>query len=85
MLTAIFYGPFEVLKKIIPVSYELSFPPMIKIHNVFHLLLLKKYVYDPNHILNWPMIQVEPEGEIHVQPIRIFDKRTKKLWHRVIR
>ena len=83
-LEAIFCGPFEVLNKIIPVDYEISLPPMIKIHNVFHVSLLKIYVYDPNHILNWNVIHVEPKGEIQVQPICILDKRNKILWNRVI-
>ena len=32
-------------------------------HNVFHVSLLKRYVHDPNHVINWDVIQVELEGE----------------------
>ena len=59
-----FYGPFEVLNKIEPVAYELAFLPIIKIHNVFHVSLLKKYVYASNHVLDWYVIHVEYEGEL---------------------
>jgi hypothetical protein len=30
---------------------------------VFHVSLLKKYVHESNHVIDWTMIQVEPEGE----------------------
>jgi hypothetical protein len=33
------------------------------VHNVFHVSLLKKYVHDPNHVIDWHMIQVETEGD----------------------
>jgi len=61
-LAARFCGPFEVLGRIGLVAYELAFPPSIKVHNVFHVSLLQKYVHDPNHLVDWNMIQVEPEG-----------------------
>ena len=51
---------FEVLSRIGLVAYELTFPPSIKVHNVFHVSLLKKYVHDPNHLVDWCVIQIEP-------------------------
>ena len=33
---------------------------------VYHILLLKKYVPDANHVINWTVIQVEPEGVLQV-------------------
>ncbi|MCO5578802.1 hypothetical protein L7F22_032648 [Adiantum nelumboides] len=44
--------PFEILRRAGAQAYELVLPPHMRIHNVFHVSLLKKYVSDPLHILN---------------------------------
>ena len=36
-------GPFEVIKVIGPVTYQLRLPKTWKIHNVFHAMLLRQY------------------------------------------
>ena len=51
-----YYGTFEVLDRVGPVAYRLALPPTVKEHNVFHVSLLKKYVHDSNHIIDWSMI-----------------------------
>jgi hypothetical protein len=56
-------GPFEILERIGHVAYMLAFPASMHIHNVFHVSLLKKYVLDPNHVIDWTVIQVEHEGD----------------------
>jgi hypothetical protein len=61
-LAARFCGPFEILERIWPVAYMLALPTSMTVHNVFHVSLLKKYVPDANHVIDWTMIQVEPEG-----------------------
>ena len=45
-------GPIEVLNRVGPVAYELALPPIVKVHNVFRVSFLKKYVYDSNQILD---------------------------------
>jgi hypothetical protein len=57
-----YFGSFEVLDRVGPIAYWLALPPIVKEHNVFHVSLLKKYVNDSNHIIDWSVIQVEPEG-----------------------
>ena len=83
-LAPIFCGPFQVLERIRHVAYKLALPLHLNIHNIFHVSLLKKYVYDSTHIIDWNVLHVEPEGELQVEPVRIMDKKEIVLWNRVI-
>jgi hypothetical protein len=83
-LAARFCGPFEILERIGPVAYMLALPASLTVHNAFHVSLLKKYVPDANHVIDWTMIQVEPEGVLQVHPVRILDRKSKQLRNRAI-
>ena len=65
-------------------AYQLAFSPNIRIHNVFHIYILKKYVHDATHVIDWNVIQVEPEGYFQVEPNYISDGRKFFLWNHTI-
>ena len=66
------------------VVYELVLPVHVRVHNVFHASLLKKYVYDTKHIIDWSLLQVEPEGEFSPKPLHILDKREVQLRKHIV-
>ena len=49
-------GPYEVLAKIGLVAYQFTLPPNIKVHDVYHVSLLKKYIHDATHIIDRDVI-----------------------------
>ena len=51
-----FCGPFEIQAKKGPVAYELALPVHVIVPNVFHASLLKKYVYDTKHVIDWSLL-----------------------------
>jgi hypothetical protein len=57
----------------------------MRVHNVFHVSLLNKYVSDPNHIIDLNVIQVEHKGDFRVEPVRMLDRKVKMLRNKVIR
>jgi hypothetical protein len=83
-MAARFCGPFEILDRIGLVAYMLALPASMNVHNVFHVSLLEKYVHDPNHVIDWCLIQVETEGDFQVHLVRVLDRKVKMLQNRVI-
>jgi hypothetical protein len=84
MLAVRYCGSFEFLEKIGIVAYILALSASMRIHNMFHVSLLKKYVTDPNHVIDCIVIQVEHEGDFRVEPVRILDPKIKVLRNKSI-
>ena len=51
-----YYGPFKILARIGPIAYWLALPTHIKVHDAFPVYILKKYVYDPKHVIDWNLL-----------------------------
>lgn len=49
-----YVGPFKVLEEINPIAYRIVFPPALaRMHNVFHVSYIKKYIPRDNHVIDW--------------------------------
>ncbi|RZB69146.1 hypothetical protein D0Y65_038775 [Glycine soja] len=79
-LTPRFIGPFQILKTVGPVAYQIALPPSLSnLHNVFHVSQLRKYIYDPSHVVELDDIQVKENLTYETLPLRIEDRRMKHL------
>ena len=79
-LTPHFIGPFQILKRVGPVAYQIALPPSLSnLHNVFHVSQLRNYICDPSHVIELDDVQVKENLTYETLPLRIEDRRTKHL------
>ena len=57
---------------------------MFRIHNVFHVSLLKKYHPDPIHILHTEDVELDETLTYEEQPVQILDRKVKELRNKQI-
>lgn len=80
-----FIGPYEIVERIGPVAYRLALPPELsRIHDVFHISMLRKYISDPSHILEPQPIQLMEDLTYEEQPVEILDRRNQVLRTKII-
>ncbi|XP_065624386.1 uncharacterized protein LOC136065296 [Quercus suber] len=80
-----FVGPFEILKRIGKVAYELALLPTVAgVHNMFHVSMLRKYILDPSHILNYEPLKIKDNLTYKEVPIQILDRKDQVLHTKTI-
>ncbi|KAA0058263.1 pol protein [Cucumis melo var. makuwa] len=80
-----FVGPFEILKRIGPVAYRFVLPPSLSaVHDVFHVSMLRRYVADPTHVVDFEPLQISENLSYEEQPVEILAREVKKLRSREI-
>jgi len=75
-----FFGPYRITAKIGPVAYRLALPPSSKIHNVFHVSVLKKWLGTGTPVQDHlPVGEDEP-----VFPQAVLDRRIQQGVHQLL-
>ena len=77
--------PFRILERIGPVAYCLELPrDLERIHDIFHVSMLRKYISNPSHVLKTPPVELREDFSFEVQLVRILDQREKVLRNKVV-
>ena len=73
-----YISPFKILKRIGPIAYRLELPQDLeRIHDVFHVFMLRKYISDSSHVLKAPPVKLNEDLSFEVQLVGIVDKKLK--------
>ncbi|KAK5839973.1 hypothetical protein PVK06_008833 [Gossypium arboreum] len=75
-----FIGPYEISERVGPVAYRLILPPELeKIHDVFHVSMLRRYRSDPSHIISPSEVEIQANMSYEEELIRILARKVKEL------
>ena len=75
-----YVGPFKILQRVGNVAYRLELPTSLsRVHDVFHVSMLKKYHPDPTHILKPEEIDIDESLTYEKRPVQILDRKVKEV------
>ncbi|KAD2392809.1 hypothetical protein E3N88_39786 [Mikania micrantha] len=75
-----YIGPFEIVKRIGQVTYQLNLPTKLDgVHNVFHLSNRKKCLSDETLVIPLDEIQVDEQLRFVEEPVEIMNHKVKQL------
>lgn len=80
-----YIGPYEIIERIGSTAYRLALPPELsRLHDVFHVSMLRKYIADPSHVLTSELIELKDDLTYVEQPVEILDRRDQVLGNKTI-
>ena len=75
-----FIGPYEILERVGPIAYRLALPlKLAKLHDVFHVFMLRRYHSDTSYILPVQDIQVQEDFTLDEELKAIIDREIRQL------
>nr|CAD1842491.1 unnamed protein product [Ananas comosus var. bracteatus] len=61
-----------------------SAPRLAGIHDVFHVSALRRYIFDPSHVIDFTPLEIGEDLNYEERQLRILARETKELRNRVI-
>ena len=75
-----YIGPIEIKSRVGEVAYRLVLPPELsRIHLVFHVSMLRKYIPDPSHVLQPQTVEISEDLTYEEYPVAIVDRQVCQL------
>lgn len=85
-LTPKFIGPYQILRRVGSLAYQIALPPNLTgLHDVFHVSQLRRYMADSSHVIAPDDVQLKENLSFEVPPMSIGDRSVKYLRGKEIR
>ena len=80
-----YIGPYIIVERIREVAYQLELPSNLdRIHDVFDVSMLHKYIPDHSHILTEKPVEIQENLTYEEEPVQILDRREQVLRNKTI-
>ncbi|TYK20970.1 pol protein [Cucumis melo var. makuwa] len=76
----------KVFLKVAPMkAYRLALPPSLSaVHDVLHVSMLRKYVSDPSHVVDYEPLEIDENLSYTEEPVEVLARVVKMLRNREI-
>ncbi|KAK4845284.1 hypothetical protein QYF36_003122 [Acer negundo] len=79
-LSSRYIGMYEIIGRVGAMAYRLALPQQLsRIHDVFHVSMLRKYIIDPTHVLTKQPVKLKEDLTYKEELIEILDRREQVL------
>ncbi|WMV58220.1 hypothetical protein MTR67_051605 [Solanum verrucosum] len=80
-----YIGHFEILRTVGEVAYELALlPAFLAIHPVFHISMLRRFVPDESHVIQYDAVDLDDSLRYIEEPVTILVRDVRRLRSRAI-
>ncbi|TYK27691.1 putative Retrotransposon protein [Cucumis melo var. makuwa] len=77
--------PYQITKQVGPAAYRLELPiELARIHDVFHVSMLRKYIPYPSHMLQEQPVKLKEDLSYDEEPVQILDRKEQVLRNKMI-
>jgi hypothetical protein len=71
-----FVGPFEITQRVGRLAYRIALPlDLIRTHNVFQVSMLRKYIANPDVIVEYEPLEIQEGLTYGEELVKIMDKK----------
>ncbi|KAM2100660.1 hypothetical protein ACFX1T_027783 [Malus domestica] len=75
-----------ITERVGEVAYRLELPPgLSKVHDVFHVSMLRHYIFDPSHVIPLQLLEINSDLPYDEEPETILDWKDKVLRNKTVR
>ncbi|KAM1185401.1 hypothetical protein ACFX2G_015016 [Malus domestica] len=75
-----------ITERVGEVAYRLELPPKLsKVHDVFHVSILRHYIANPTHVIPPQPLEINPDLTYNEKPVTILDWKDKELRNKTVR